>query len=136
MKTLNTQQVKHLKDLATNSPNFKTDKSNLGEFFNLYIICEITARRLVRYYREAKSDASNLISPSIDSAVNTFFPSKSNSIDVKKIFEGSEGKRGYKSCRQLRNGYLHSLSSSDKKEIEDRFEDLKTSMSAWLDLFQ
>lgn len=136
MKTLNTQHLAQLKLLATNSPNFITNESNVGEFFNLYIMCEASARRLVRYYRGAKTDTPDLYKRSIESAIKVYFPSTVNSIDIKNIFEGSEGKRGQKSCRQLRNGYLHSLSSSDKKEIEDRFENLKTSMDAWLDLFQ
>lgn len=36
------------------------------------------------------------------------------------IFKGGEGKRGNKSARQLRNGYLHQLSESDRLEIIDK----------------
>ncbi len=36
------------------------------------------------------------------------------------LFQGGEGKRGKKSAKQLRNGYLHQLSEADKNEIIDK----------------
>jgi hypothetical protein len=47
-----------------------------------------------------------------------------------------EGKRGAKTCRQLRNGYLHSLSKKDKEEINSRFGELKGYMEKWINLLK
>jgi hypothetical protein len=48
------------------------------------------------------------------------------------IFKGAEGKRGSKSARQLRNGYLHQLSEPDKLEIIDKHSLLVKEMKRFL----
>lgn len=56
-------------------------------------------------------------------------------MSVNKIFKGDRGLRGQKSCRQLRNGYLHSLSNDDKLEIETRYTELEDYMKDWSTIF-
>lgn len=48
------------------------------------------------------------------------------------LFKGGEGKKGQKSARQLRNGYLHQLSEADKSEIIDKHSMLIAEMKRLL----
>lgn len=134
MRTLSNEHKNNLKALINNSPEFTTKESKLGDFFNCYLICEVIARRLVRYYYQ--KDKKVLSLSNIKTAFKTYFPSEIDKIEIDKIFKGNKGKKNQKSCRQLRNGYLHSLSSSDKLEIETRYEVLEEYMKKWINLFK
>lgn len=131
--SLNTMQKKNI-DSIINSPQcFTTVDSHLGEFISLYLKCEATARKLVQYHI-GKSNGKLFISQ-IEASIKHFFPQKQNSINIKSVFLGDKGYRGRKSCRQLRNGYFHSLSEEDKKEIDYRFQKLQEYMQEWIDVF-
>jgi len=51
---------------------------------------------------------------------------------VLMLFQGGEGKRGKKSAKQLRNGYLHQLSEADKNEIIDKDPSLIKEMEKFI----
>lgn len=50
-----------------------------------------------------------------------------------KIFKA---KNSLKTCRQLRNGIVHRLSIHNCKEVNDRFEELKTLMLYWINIIK
>ncbi|PLB85258.1 hypothetical protein C0T31_11845 [Dysgonamonadaceae bacterium] len=127
-------QKKELKKILRLNPNFSA-QGKLGEFFDSYLLCEATARKLI-YYKTGK-DHITLYTKSIDSALKRFFPNNFDSIPVNKIFDSSlKTNRNNKTCRQLRNAYIHNLSKKDRTEIENRITPLKEDMQKWLSLFE
>ena len=116
------------------NPNFSA-QGKLGEFFDSYLLCEATARKLV-YYKTGK-DNITLYTSSIDSALKRFFPNNFSGIPVNKVFASRlKTNRNNKTCRQLRNAYIHNLSKEDRTEIENRITSLKDDMNKWLGLFE
>ena len=133
-KTLTSQEIKELKKILRLNPNFSV-QGKLGDFFDYYLLCEVTARKLI-YYKKKKNNTILYIS-SIISAMKHFFPNNYKSVPVNEIFaSGSNTHRNNKTCRQLRNNYIHTLSKEDKTEIENRNSDLKSNMRKWLYLFE
>lgn len=132
-KTLSKAQIKELKKIRRLVPKFSC-QGNLGEFFDNYLVCEATARKLV-YYKTGKKSIILYIR-SIESALKYYYPKNYTSIPINNIFaSGQKTVRNNKTCRQLRNAYIHSLSLEDRNEIEQRIGSLKKDMQKWLDLF-
>jgi hypothetical protein len=128
------KQIKELKKILRLNPNFSA-QGKLGEFFDSYLLCEATARKLVHY--KTGKDNITLYTTSIDSAIKQFFPSNFSTIPVNKIFASSlRTNRNNKTCRQLRNGYIHNLSKENRTEIENRIISLNEDMNKWLNLFE
>jgi len=90
----------------------------VGEFIGLYIQSEVFAKKIQRYYWSDtnKSGKDNLYTRSLKAAMKHFNLEFSER-DIKVMFTGGPGNKGMKSARQLRNGYLHSLSPNDANEI-------------------
>lgn len=127
-------QKKELKKILRLNPNFSA-QGKLGEFFDSYLLCEATARKLIHY--KTGKDNITLYIQSIDSALKRFFPNNFVSIPVNKIFASSlKTNRNNKTCRQLRNAYIHNLSKEDRAEIENRITSLNEDMKKWLSLFE
>lgn len=127
-------QKKGLKKILRLNPNFSA-QGKLGEFFDSYLLCEATARKLVHY--NTGKDNITLHTSSIDSALKRFFPNNFSAIPINKIFASSlRTIRNNKTCRQLRNAYIHNLSKEDKAEIENRITSLNEDMNKWLSLFE
>ena len=45
-KTLTSQEIKELKKILRLNPNFSV-QGKLGDFFDYYLLCEVTARKLI-----------------------------------------------------------------------------------------
>ena len=133
MKELNAEGILKLKNLTIPKPGFSSQRS-LGEFFDLYLICEVSAKVLVAYY-SPKNKKRVLRIDNIKSAIRVFFPNDIERIPVNEIFQSGNGTRNNKSCRQLRNSYFHELSEKDRIEIEERIIVLKSYMEIWINLF-
>ena len=133
MKELNAQQLLELKKITNSKPGFSL-QGKLGEFFDLYLVCEVTARKLVYY--NVREKRKKLRVDSIKSAIETFVPNDLEEIPIYKIFKSGKGKRNSNTCRSLRNNYLHSLSENDRIEIEERINVLKSDMEKWINLFR
>lgn len=105
-----------LNDAATKDPGFSC-QGKVGLFISFYLRCELFATRLQHYYQLDKGyKKTKLNIDKFKKAIkhfNIFLENK----DCDLIYVGGTGKRGKKSARQLRNGYLHQLSESDKQEI-------------------
>lgn len=108
---------KELKAVQALNPGFSC-QGLVGEFIGVYIQSEVVAKKLQQYYRTDtnKSGKDELRVNTLKAALKHFKLPFSES-DVSSIFEGGPGRRGSKSARQLRNGYLHTLLLGDKKEI-------------------
>lgn len=115
-----------------------TPQSKICDFLELFFRCEVTAKQLINYHRQATNrtelgerDGYNI--KMVKSAV-TYYSLGISNAKIENIFTSDGSKSGNKTCRQLRNGYVHSLSNSDKQEIENRFDELKSCMNEWITL--
>ena len=128
--TLSPQQKRELKKITTLSPNFKA-QGKLGEFFDLYLVCESTAKKFLEFTGYKTYQVN-----SIQKIIEKYFPNSIDKKQIESIFKGGEGTRNSKSCRQLRNEYLHQLSIKGRTEIENRIEELSDNMNKWIVLFE
>lgn len=120
-----------LDDAARKDSGFSC-AGDVGKFINLYLRCEIFATRLQHYYQTDKEHKQGkLNTDSLSEALSHF----SLPVDKDKIlllFKGGSGKKGSKSARQLRNGYLHQLSEADRLEIIEKYSELIAEMERFL----
>lgn len=121
-----------LEDAASRDPGFSC-QGMVGEFIGLYLRCELFGTRLQHYYQTDRQHAKTTLlkTDTLQNALIHF----SMSADTEKLillFQGGNGKRGNKSARQLRNGYLHQLSDSDRQEIIDKQSVFIPEMKAFL----
>jgi hypothetical protein len=124
-------ELKSVRDL---DPGFSC-QGQVGMFIGLYLQSEVFARKLQSYYRTdtGKNDDGKLNISVLKAAVRHFKLSfKEEFID--QVFTGGTGTRGGKSARQLRNGYLHSLSTEDKNEITQNEKRLSVRLSEFLSI--
>ena len=107
-----------LNDAASRDAGFSC-QGLVGEFIGYYLRCELFASRLQNFYCTDKNyKKTGLNTKTLTNACEhfrTFFP---NDI-ILVLFQGGGGKRDSMSARQLRNGYLHELSESNRAEILD-----------------
>lgn len=127
-----------LKKITMQCPGFSC-QGNLGYFFDLFLICEATARKLIFYYKKEtfRTESQIYTIKEVKAALNLFSLLNTNDFNfVDFIFKSGIGSRGNKTCRQLRNDYIHNLSLIDRSEIENRNVDLIGNMNKWIKLFQ
>jgi len=99
------------------NPNFSC-QGVVGEFIDLYLQCEVMAKKLQSYYRsDTGKPGKNELQIQALTASLKHFSINYAPLDLSILFKGGGGTRGKKSARQLRNGYLHNLSPEDGKEI-------------------
>jgi len=117
LEALRLARNKELNAVLALDPGFSC-QGLVGEFISVYIQSEVFAKKLQNYYRTdtKKSGNDELQISTLKAALKHFRITLSES-DVALLFKGGSGKKGSKSARQLRNGYLHVLSPEDKKEI-------------------
>jgi len=128
------QRAKAIKDLLATEHNL-TKNPLIVEFLETYIDCEITAHKIVRFYKRDKynkTDSSVILH--VRNIINAaaHFNLSISSADVRALFAGGKGKRGVKTPRQLRNGYLHAKAAQDALELERRADTLFRIMRTWL----
>jgi len=70
---LSSKQIKELKKILRLSPMFHV-QGKLGDFFDYYLLCEATARKLI-FFKTGKTSKILYIS-SIESAVKYYFSSQ------------------------------------------------------------
>lgn len=106
----------------------------LGEFVDLYLQCELLARKLIQYYKKDKdlSYSENDFNIADLKRALRHFRIFFSFDDIQILFTGGKGKRNNKSARQLRNGFFHSLSAADKKEILEKGYFLCTVMNRFV----
>ena len=133
---LDPRRKKEIKKLLSERYKISENKK-LIIFLSLYFDCESTAIKYVLYY---KLDKKIKISGSYESLnfkdiekAATYFDLKLKDGLIKEIFEGSDGIRGNKTPRQLRNKITHTKSTKDIEEVEQRFEELIKLMQVWID---
>ena len=105
-----------LDSTAQNDPGFSC-QGKVGEFIGLYLRCEVFARKIQHYYQTDKQTQKSKLNTRSLTKELEYFDLHFKLESLLLIYRGGSGKRGNKSARQLRNGYLHELLSADKKEI-------------------
>ena len=128
---LNQRRNAGLEDAASKDPGFSC-QGKVGEFIGLYLRCELFATRLQHYYQADKQYKKGGLNTDMLSKALDHFGFPLDQDKLLSIFKGGEGKRGSKSARQLRNGYLHKLSGPDKLEIIDKYSVLVKEMKRFL----
>lgn len=120
-----------LDDAVSKDSGFSCE-GKVGEFISLYLKCEIFATRLQHYYQTDKQyKKGNLNTDSLSEALDHLgLPADKDKIIL--LFKGGKGKKGSKSARQLRNGYLHQLSEADRLEIIEKYSVLAAEMERFL----
>ena len=113
---LMTRRNKGLSDAELKNPGFSC-QGLVGEFISCYLRCDLFVTRLQNYYQTDKQyKKTRLNTKALNEACEHFglhFPEER----ILSLFQGGDGKRGRKSAKQLRNGYLHQLSEADRDEI-------------------
>lgn len=122
-----------LDSVSKNDPGFSCQGA-VGEFIGLYLRCEVFATKLQQYYQTDKQPSQTKLNTQSLSKSLAHFNLHFNTEDLLLIYKGGSGKRGSKSARQLRNGYLHELSSADKVEIEQKHSEYMKLMKRFLEL--
>ena len=125
---LNQRRNTGLDDAEMKDPGFSC-QGKVGEFIGLYLRCELFAIRLQHYYQTDKQYKKGRLNTDMLSQALDHFDIPYDQDTLLSIFKGAEGKRGSKSARQLRNGYLHQLSEPDRLEIIEKHSTLKKEMN-------
>ena len=134
-KRLDKSRKKEIAKILSNRYSiYENDK--LVKFISLYIDSEATAKKYVQYYKKDKKQKitggfESLNYSDVQKAVKYFSLNIDNKL-IAQIFESGKGNRNKKTPRQLRNGIIHSKSSKDIEEIEQRFDELSKLMEIWL----
>jgi len=127
------QRDNAISELFKLSPSFSC-QGEIGQFVDKYILCEVIAKRIQHYYKvDTNKGHASLHILTLKASLN-HFKIKFNEVKINDVFKGGEGKKGIKSARQLRNGYLHSLNENDKAEIEQRHSNLLNDINYFLQL--
>lgn len=120
MVALSAQRRGVLIEITQRSPGLSC-QGDLGAFLDRYFVAEVLARKVTSFYQDdtkkQKPSADKIQIQILGAAIRHFgiiFPEP----DIKNLFLGGKGRRGAKSARQLKNGYVHSLSVEDRAEIE------------------
>lgn len=111
-------------------------QGKLGCFLDRYLVAEALAIRLQSYYQADAGLASTdkvLVNQLLAAQRNFAFIF--DDLRTKEIFLGGTGTCGSKTCRQLRNGYVHSLSNADRREIEARSTPLLAALTDYIDAY-
>ena len=117
LEALRVARNKELKAVQDLDPGF-TCQGLVGKFIGVYIQSEVFAKKLQVYYRtDTNKSGKDELQISVLKAALKHFNLTFSESELPSLFAGGPGKRGSKSARQLRNGYLHALSPEDKKEI-------------------
>ena len=117
ISALNLRRNQSLSQIERNDPGF-TCQGVIGQFVGYYLRCEVFATKLQHFYQKDKGYIRTSLNTKYFKSALAHFDMQLRQDILIKLFQGGKGKRGMKSAKQLRNGYLHQLSSSDKTEIE------------------
>ncbi len=127
---LNENQRKALREIIDSEPGFKA-QGVIGEFLDLWLVCEVLVKKLIMYQKSESELPMNWQWTQVGPALRNFGIMYEDE-KVKPAFSGDrKAKRGEKSARVLRNGYLHTLSKSDTSEIERRKKELLLLLEYW-----
>jgi hypothetical protein len=105
-------------------------QGQIGNFLDQYLVAESLLRQVITYYAKdtGAKVSEKLRTEQIIAALIHFDISVAKN-DIIDTFQGGTGKRGIKSARQLRNGYLHDLDPEDRNEIESKATLISTLIS-------
>jgi hypothetical protein len=121
-----------LSEISQRTPGFCC-QGKLGMFLDCYFVAEVLARKNISFYQDdiGKTHSKNWSISQLNATISHFGLVFSKN-DIRTLFLGGEGLRGIKTARQLRNGYLHSLSFEDRSEIESNASALITLLERFI----
>jgi hypothetical protein len=105
-----------LDQIERRDPGFGCE-GKVGAFVSAYLRAEVFATRIITFYRADRGLKGKGLQVDVLVAATRHFGMGVDPANIRALFLGGEGKRGAKTARQLRNGYLHTLSAEDRKEI-------------------
>lgn len=105
-----------LDEIERRDPGFGCE-GKVGEFVSAYLRAEVFATRVIDFYRADRNLKGKGLQVDVLESATEHFGMAVGRQTIRVLFSGGEGKRGAKSARQLRNGYLHTLSAEDRREI-------------------
>ncbi len=121
---LTRRRCNSLADIASRTPGLAC-QGCVGSFLDGYLVAEALASKLQSYYlTDLGLPPSDKIQVNQLIAAHKRFLLQFDDLRTRSIFLSTAHKSDAKSCRQLRNGYLHSLNAADRKEIEERSNSL------------
>jgi len=127
---LNENQRRALREIIDSDPGFKA-QGVIGEFLDLWLICEVLVKKLIMYQKGDSELPMSWQWTQVGPALKHFGIMYEEE-KLKPAFSGDrKAKRGEKSARVLRNGYLHTLSKPDRSEIEGRKKELLPLLKYW-----
>ena len=129
--SLNQRRNTGLDNAASKDSGFSC-QGKVGDFIAIYLKCELFATRIQHYYQTDQQHKKTNLKTDYLSKALVHFGLYLEKITLLLIFQGGSGKRGNKSARQLRNGYLHQLSDADRTEIINKHSILKKEMNRFL----
>lgn len=129
-KALTPQQLKALQLVVDSDPGFKA-QGKLGEFLDSWLICEVLAKKLIMYHKDAKELPTKWQYTQLTAALNEFGYSYDKNQVEAAFRSNNNAKRGNKSARVLRNNFIHTLSGDDRNEIESRSKELLELLLYW-----
>ena len=106
----------------------------IGKFIGLYLRCEVFATKLQHFFQKDKQFAEGHLNVRTLSKALRHFNLHFKEESLLLLLKGGHGEKGKKSARQLRNGFLHELSESNKIEIINKGPELIKLMESFLSL--
>jgi hypothetical protein len=132
-ETLINRRNKGLDSIVTKEIGFSC-QGVVGQFIELYLQCDVFATKIQHFYQTDKGlKKRSLNTLSLSKALDHFNLHFDQSFVI-RLFQGGSGKRGGKSAKQLRNGYLHELSEADKNEIISNNDEFISVMEKFIKL--
>lgn len=128
--SLSDNQIKELKAILTLDPGF-TKQGKVGTFIDLWLVCEVLAKKYIMYHKQLSESPYTWKYTQLTAALKSFSVPYDSEKVIPAFKSGHNGRRGSKTARQLRNGFLHTLSANDRKEIEARNGELATLLRYW-----
>jgi hypothetical protein len=133
---LTTRRCSALMDIASRSPGLGC-QGLLGRFLDNYLVADSLATKLQYYFQvDTGQKSTDKIHVNQLIAAQRHFSLAFEDLRTKEIFLSGAGTGGCKSCRQLRNGYVHSLCVSDREEIEKRSKSLLIDLVDYLESYR
>lgn len=129
-KTLTPKQLKTLQLVADSDPGFKV-QGKLGEFLDSWLVCEVLAKKLFMYHKNANKLPTTWQHTQLTTALDGFGYSYDKNRVEAAFKSNNKAQRGDKPARALRNSFIHSLSEKDRQEIENRSKELLDLLSYW-----
>lgn len=130
---LSQNQQRSLQRTVALTPGFRA-QGTLGTFLDEWLVCEVLAKKLIVFHKGLSDLPFNWSYTQLKAALDAFGYDYDTDKMKPAFHSDRDAKRWSKPARVLRNGYIHTLSPQDRKEIEMRNSDLLELLRYWKSL--